>query len=104
MKKLVLLILVLLMGCAGPQVIGQQMCRHNALINARIAQEKGYEARIAVGPPGHGQAQAFINGKWEWLCLEDGWTVTCEQDKFFPNRFYTVKERDAVMGASYRWR
>ena len=64
MKK-ILIIILLLFGCS----INQPVCRHYALYNASVVGEK-YPVRIAMGWKNgnyHAQAQALINGEWEFI-------------------------------------
>lgn len=64
MKKAIVIILFMLMGC-----IGTPVCRHNALYTASVAQEE-YPVRMVLGYKNqtpHVQTQALINKKWEFI-------------------------------------
>ena len=40
----------------------------------------------------HAQAQTFINGKWEWLCQAGESVEICNQDDFYPIKYFTPQE------------
>ncbi len=80
-------------GCATTSWKG--VCRHEAIYAARVVGEI-YKVRIAVGPSGpnttHAQAQAFIDGKWEWLHAQGDSVYLSTQDAFFtPTIFLPVE-------------
>ena len=95
-------IYLLLSGCATVQGI-RPHCVPNSILCATTYAIQGYEARIAIFhvKPGidHAQAQAKINGKWEYLSeFWDGegmtvrvWKRNCpETVGKEPYQFYTV--------------
>ena len=108
MKRIFLLILFV--ACSGgspngtaiePEVVdsglrGYGVCRHEALIASVIYEESGYETRIMYGkmPDGeyHVQAQAKINGQWEWLSTRTIVVYVDDQDDFEPKKEYNSYE------------
>lgn len=40
----------------------------------------------------HAQAQARIDGIWRWLCIDGFMVFICEQEKFNPDKAWSVKE------------
>lgn len=79
------------------------VCRHDALYTASVCAEQ-YPARVALGKPGHGQAQCFIDGKWQWLRRDGSIVVTGRMDDFEPENYYTLDQYIEIMKASYRWK
>lgn len=101
MKKSLLLAACLMMaaGCAaidrdywGPNCGGYSMFQAHTMIR------NGYPSRIAVTPTDdpnifHAQAQAMINGKWEWLKSDPALVWIGEKESEYPViQFMTVKE------------
>lgn len=90
--------LVLFMGCAVKYV--EPVCRHKAVFCALTWSDLEYvPVRIAVGPStvrdgrSHAQAQARVNGKWQWLVVSGDVIAVGEQDWWFePVRHCTVAE------------
>ena len=89
MKKflLFLIILTFFLGCAHS--LGEMVCRHEATVCALVAGEK-YPVRIVLGHSKkysgisqHAQAQAYVNGKWEWLHLCGDDVLIVEKDNHF---------------------
>ena len=78
-------------GCA-PHWITK--CRHRAVVTALTAGET-HEVRIMTGPArvgAHAQAQAKIDGEWQWLNINGNRVDICDQEPFTPDRAWTVKE------------
>lgn len=114
MKKIFIGIVLLFFACGGgggtpsntsidPQVSDDGLraygaCRHEALIAAVIYEEAGYETRIPYGPMDidhdiyHVQAQAKINGQWEWLSTRTIVVYVDDQDDFKVIRDYTADD------------
>ncbi|KKS26148.1 MAG: hypothetical protein UU87_C0003G0068 [Parcubacteria group bacterium GW2011_GWA2_42_11] len=84
---ILLFIVILSTGCATSF---QGVCRHEAIYAVSVVGER-YPVRIAVGksavPEGHSQAQAFINGRWEWLKVRWPNVVISIQDSFSPEGY-----------------
>ena len=93
------IIAALHIGCATEM---QGVCRHDALYNASVYIEK-YPVRVALGPPGHGQAQAFIDGEWQWLRRDGNTAYTSHMDDFHPENYYTLDQYIQIIKDSYRW-
>ncbi len=89
-KTVLLLIAFLLFGCVGTPV-----CRHNALYEASIAQEK-YPVRIVLGyldQTPHCQAQAQINEDWEYISHGMfGVTIDSKDNGFNVVEYMTLEE------------
>lgn len=94
--------LCLTLGCASQGTIGKGMCRHEALYAATVCAER-YPARIAIGPPGHGQAQCLIDGEWRYTHMDGNEVVIAKQDKFMPDRFLSIEQFVKVIKDSYGW-
>jgi len=92
MRKTVLIIALLLCGCAQTW---QPKCRHDAMYAALVVGEF-YPVRIVSGTTKtgrHAQAQAYIAPEWVWLDVDkQGLIVAGRQDRFEPDRTYTVWE------------
>ncbi|MDY7034557.1 MAG: hypothetical protein SV375_00115 [Thermodesulfobacteriota bacterium] len=73
------------------------LCGHEAIYCAGTARDNGHGNRIWVGPvegeeKDHAQAQAKINGVWEWLEMEGREVVVGEIDRgFAPSRKYALE-------------
>jgi hypothetical protein len=88
---------VWLQACATTSV--EPNCRHMALYQAITFHDlTGAPVRIAIGPSDeglHAQAQAKVNGNWEWL-EQGGFGVgTGQKDVlpgFEPNRYSSVED------------
>jgi hypothetical protein len=79
-------VVILAAGCATSF---QGVCRHESLYAAAVVGES-YLVRIAVGKSDmgtHAQAQAKINGQWEWLKVSWPNVAISTQDKFSPNEY-----------------
>ena len=80
-----LLLLSLLVSCASVDV--KPRCWQNAYYQAVVVEtELGLPTRIVVGrnlstEGGHAQAQAFLNGKWQWLSQSNRPTIVVENRK-----------------------
>jgi len=142
MRRLICVITasILLSGC-GLSIKARRnwdpLCRHDAVYAAMTSVEDAAnsgDVLIAVGPtnrkythgPYKGQtithAQAtrkdVKTGRWMWLKVSDGLIVEAEQDKFKPEKYYTIenfikryglfktsKERNGIPYYEYRpWR
>ena len=75
------------------------VCRHDAVYHAiTFSDIGGHDVRIAIGPSreygvNHAQAQALIDGKWEYLEYGfDGRIQTGRQDSFYPEKYISVKQ------------
>jgi hypothetical protein len=88
----------LMFGCAS--VEKQGVCRHSALYCASIFVES-YPTEIALGPPGHAQARAFING--EEVAVKGRAALRSKRDDFYPNQFYPIEQYIGIIKANY-WR
>jgi len=79
------LLLSLLISCTGVDI--RPRCWQNAYYQAVVVEsELGLPTRIAVGrnqifEGGHAQAQAYINGRWQWLSLSNRPLVMIEDRK-----------------------
>jgi len=91
----------LFIGCTSIEMQGK--CRHEALYAASVFAEN-YPTRVVLGPPGHGQAQCFIDGKWEWLRRDGSIVYVSKQDDFTPERWLTLDEYIETLKASYPWK
>lgn len=63
-------IILLILGCATMGV--RPVCWQNAVYAAIVLENKGYETRIVYARSeelnmAHAQAQAKIDGKWQWI-------------------------------------
>ncbi|MBW1742835.1 MAG: hypothetical protein JRJ47_05315 [Deltaproteobacteria bacterium] len=81
------------------------LCSHKALYQAITFNDlTGAPVRIAVGPShrgDHAQAQAQVDGKWEWLEGDDFGVVTGYMDRvrgFEPNQYVSVESFLNYMG------
>lgn len=80
-----MLLLSLLISCTGVDI--RPRCWQNAYYQAVVVEsELGLPTRIAVGrnritEGGHAQAQAYINGRWQWLSLSSRPVVVIEDRK-----------------------
>ena len=80
-----LLLLSLLVSCASIDV--KPRCWQNAYYQAVVVEtELGLPTRIVVGrnratEGGHAQAQAYVNGKWQWLSQSNRPTIVIENRK-----------------------
>jgi hypothetical protein len=91
-----ILLSVCLQACATAV---ETTCRHRALCQAISFHDlKGVPVRIAIGPSDeglHAQAQAKVNGKWEWLEQGEFGVSTGYKDVvpgFEPNRYASVED------------
>ena len=86
------IILLLFGGCA---LAFHARCLDNAILQAQTFKDNGYEVRIAYGktPNGtaHVQAQAKINGKWEWL-VNDSLIIVGRKDNFIVKKTLSLQE------------
>ena len=79
------LLLSLLISCTGVDI--KPRCWQNAYYQAVVVEsELGLPTRIVVGrnritEGGHAQAQAYINGRWQWLSLSNRPVVVLEDRK-----------------------
>ena len=93
-----LIVILLLGGCA---LAFYARCLDTAIYQAQTFEDKGYEVRIAYGrvPNGkpHVQAQAKINGEWEWL-QNNTLIMVGRKDNFIVEENLSLKE------AKRRWR
>jgi len=91
-------------GCS-PLIVGQGMCRHEALYAATVCIENN-QARIAMGPPGHAQAQCFIDGSWQWIHYKQdiNRVIQSDKDNFTPERYETVEQFIQTIKYSYSWK
>ena len=66
------------------------LCGHEALYCARIARYNGFDQHIWTGKRNgaeHAQAQAEIDGLWEWLVMDGEEVIIGERDKdFMPDK------------------
>lgn len=114
----ILLVLACLIGCSGVEM--RPVCRHDAVYCAIVASERYPAVRIVCGEikiPQHGkrtktpylvvkhaQAQALIDGSWEYLILRFG-VVKMASDQylhnFIPQKEYSVAAfQDMVFNSS----
>jgi len=100
MKKAAVILALLLCSCAH-EING--VCRHDALYCASIYIEQ-YPVRIAVGPPGHGQAQAMMNDQWQWLRRSGNLCYVSSKDEFNPDQYYSIMEFMGLIEGSYHWK
>ena len=77
----------------------EPVCRHKAVYQAISFHDlTGHPVRIAVGPSDigtHAQAQAQVDGKWEWLEQGEFGVGTGYKDTvpgFEPNRYESLEE------------
>lgn len=87
MKKLVVLISVLTLAGCSP--LWSPNCGSMSIYQAHVMTIRGHETRIAITPtetPGiyHAQAQALVNGKWEWLESDYAQVWIGEKESGFP--------------------
>lgn len=91
------LAIVVMCWLSGCTPTWKPVCRHNAVMCALVVGEH-YPVRIMHGPTdtpywNHAQAQAYIDGQWQWLCLSGGEVFVCEQDHWFsPEKEATIQE------------
>jgi hypothetical protein len=99
LKYVSVLLVCLLISCAGTKVI--PVCRHKAVYTAiSYGDIENKKVRIVVGPSHiidnkwifHAQAQAYVNGSWEWLVLDYGEVGIGNLEHFQPKYYYTVQE------------
>ncbi|MCP4348796.1 MAG: hypothetical protein GY795_25235 [Desulfobacterales bacterium] len=74
-------------------------CRHNAVYQAvTFGDQSGSPVRIAVGRSTvdkyirHAQAQAYVNGRWEYLKMYDSSIGVGSKEPFKPVSYYTVTD------------
>ncbi|MDY6857233.1 MAG: hypothetical protein SWO11_21530 [Thermodesulfobacteriota bacterium] len=73
------------------------LCGHEAIYCARVARHNGYDQRVWLGSvkgekDNHAQAQAKINGVWEWLEMYGKDVIVGEMDRDFkPTREYSLE-------------
>ncbi len=78
-------VLPFLISCAGVDV--RPKCWQNAYYQAVVVEsELGLPTRIVVGrnritEGGHAQAQAYVNGQWQWLSLSNRPVILIENKK-----------------------
>lgn len=91
-RYLLVALLVFALAACAPSQVG--VCRHRAVYSA-IVMSESYPVRIAVGDAGtgrHAQAQARINGNWQWLKMgPDYWVTVGDQESFTPDQYYTLQ-------------
>jgi len=97
------LLIVIVMMCQGCAPSMQGACRHEALYAASVCAES-YPARIAMGPPGHAQAQCYIGGEWRWIGRQGNVVTVRPQDNFSPEWTATLPEYIEVMKGNYPWK
>lgn len=104
-----LLLLSLLVSCASVDV--KPRCWQNAYYQAVVVEtELGLPTRIVIGrnratEGGHAQAQAFLNGRWQWLSQSNRPTIVIEnrKDRAWskinkPAQFYTKEQVVSIWG------
>ena len=92
----IILLIFLLTACAVPvqhEHVFKPVCRHQAVYAALVMSDHNYHVRIARGPAydygeWHAQAQAFIGGKWQPLCVSDQGIYLCDLNDWFEPMFY----------------
>lgn len=95
-------IVVSMNACAYGE-FAKPVCRHNALFAAATWGDiKGDNVKVVLGPTDrinkttgkvywHAQAQAFVNGQWEWLQVcADNTICIGDREAFYPDRRMTV--------------
>ena len=91
MRLIAIILILFLSGCGNRAV-----CRHEALTAAIVEAENGYQVRIVSGTTNfgrHAQAQAFIDGEWQWLGIGPfGNVKVCDQDNFDPHDYWAVND------------
>ncbi len=97
-----LLCLFIFASCAPVKTVKSiqvPACRHNAVYQAvTFGDQSGYPVRIAVGRSTvekyirHAQAQAYVNGRWEYLKMYDSSIGVGSKDPFKPVSYYTVND------------
>ena len=89
--QIIFVMVLLLTACTTlpvQETIHTGRCAKDALICAQTKAEK-YEVRIMRGPcpdygnVWHAQAQALINGKWKYLCLNESGVFVCQKHSWF---------------------
>lgn len=107
MKKL--LMLVCLIGLSGCALLDRDYwepnCGSYSVFQAQTMIRRGFPARIAITPTEdpqiyHAQAQAFVNGKWEWLASDPALVWIGDKESEFPVVEY-VTIRESVDFARY---
>jgi hypothetical protein len=84
-----LCVVVWLQGCSQG-IMGA--CRHDSTLAIAIAGEK-WPVRVVVGDRQgalHSQAQAWIDGKWEWLVIKNGAVYQTAKDDTFKEQSYYI--------------
>lgn len=76
-----------MVGCSYQQ--WSPNCGSYSIYQAHVMTIRGYDTRIAITPtekPGiyHAQAQALINGKWEWLKSDYAPVIVGEKESTYP--------------------
>jgi hypothetical protein len=97
------IVVCLLASCASVEV--KPRCWQNAYYQAVVVEtELGLPTRIVVArnratEGGHAQAQAYVDGKWQWLSLSQRPTIVIEnrKDRAWgkinkPAQFYTKEQ------------
>lgn len=94
---------ILLDSCALPPQV-DPVCRHEALYAAvSWGDLRNEPVRIAIGPTNkringtdefwwHAQAQAKVNGKWEWLEMNCSNVVVGSRDDFMVKKYMSAME------------
>jgi hypothetical protein len=102
MKRFILLSIIVVLSGVWLQACAtavQPSCRHMALYQAITFRDlTGAPVRIAIGPSDeglHAQAQAKVDGEWEWLEQGRFGVGTGHRDMvpgFEPNRYSSVED------------
>jgi hypothetical protein len=100
---IIVIVVCLLASCASVEV--KPRCWQNAYYQAVVVEtELGLPTRIVVArnratEGGHAQAQAYVDGKWQWLSLSQRPTIVIEnrKDRAWgkinkPAQFYTKEQ------------
>ncbi len=93
---LVLLSILMFVSCSPTHA---PLCKHDAVYQAlTFGDQSGYPVRIAVGQSNlhknkrHAQAQAYIDGKWEYLRIYDSSVGVGKKDRFNPMAYYNIDD------------
>ena len=103
------LILLLIISCTTTPMV-KSKCWQKSYFSALVTEtEKGYKTRIVYARnrktgEGHAQAQAFIDGRWQWLTygftyitIADVADKQWSYDHFYWNKLYYITKEQALI-------
>ena len=88
-RVIVIMSCVLIFAAVGCSQLWSPNCGSLSIYQAHVMTIRGYETRIAITPtekPGiyHAQAQARVNGEWQWLSSDHAQVWVGEKESEYP--------------------